>query len=132
MYQNTIYICISWYSIIFWFPVKKILMSAKLKRCVTWFIYFLDPFWVRYNWAKFHHCRICVTDFRERRLFAPPASPIHEQPRKSPSWIGLKCIWHTSADKLYETTSRNQAKMKRRRKLRYLCLPNFWLPVPKF
>ena len=29
---------------------------------------FLDLPWVRYNCAKFHHCRICVTDFREGGL----------------------------------------------------------------
>ena len=51
----------------------------------------IDIFWdlleVRYNCAKFPHCRICVTDFREEDLLAPP---IREQPRKCPSWIGLK------------------------------------------
>ena len=69
---------------------EKILMSAELKRYVTWFIYFLDLLWGRYNCAKFHHWRICVTDFRERGLFAPP--PIREQPRKSPTWIGLRIL----------------------------------------
>ena len=29
--------------------------------------------------AEFHHCRICVTDFREEGLFAAPP-PINEQP----------------------------------------------------
>ena len=33
------------------------LMSAELKDCVTWFIFFLDFLWVRYNCAKFHNCR---------------------------------------------------------------------------
>ena len=28
---------------------EKMLMSAELKVCVTWFIYFLDLLWVRYN-----------------------------------------------------------------------------------
>ena len=69
----------------FWW---KMLMSAELKGYVTWFLYFLDLLWVRYNCAKFHHCRICVTDFREGRPFCPPL--ISEQPWKSPSWIGLK------------------------------------------
>ena len=64
------------------------LMSAELKGCATWFIYFLDLLWVRYNCVKFHHCRICVTDFKEGGLFGP--YPIHEQPRKSPSWLGLR------------------------------------------
>ena len=65
------------------------LMPAELKGCVTWFIYFLDLLWVRYNCAKCHHCSICVIDFREGGLFAPPP-PIREQPRKSPSWIRLR------------------------------------------
>ena len=50
----------------------KMLMSAELKGCVKSFIHFLDLLWVRYNCAKFHHCRICVTDFRK--------IPIREQP----------------------------------------------------
>ena len=85
MYQNLIYICIFWYSKICWFPVKM-LISAELRGCVTWFIYFLDLPWVKYNCAKFHHCRICVTDFREGGPFCHTS--IREQPRKSPPWIG--------------------------------------------
>ena len=70
---------------------EKMLISAKLRGCVTWLIYFLDLLYVRYNCAKFHHCRICVTDFREAVAFlAPP--PIREQPQKCPSWIGLKFV----------------------------------------
>ena len=30
---------------------------------------------MRYNSAKFHHCGICVTDFREGGLFAPSSHP---------------------------------------------------------
>ena len=44
---------------------EKKLMSAELKDCVTGFIYFLDLPLVRSNCAKFHHCRICVADFRD-------------------------------------------------------------------
>ena len=44
------------------------LMSVELKGYVTWFIYFLHLLWVRYNCAKFHHCRICVRDFREYKI----------------------------------------------------------------
>ena len=51
---------------------------------------FLDLLWVRYNFAKFHHCRICETDFREGGLFA--LFPIHEQPPKSPSLIGPRDV----------------------------------------
>ena len=65
---------------------EKIVMSAKLRGCVTWVTYFLDLLQVRYNCAKFHHCRICVNDFSEGGLFAPP---IREQYRKCSSWIGL-------------------------------------------
>ena len=67
---------------------EKMLMSAEIKECVTWFIHFLDLPLVRYNCAKFHHCRICVADFRERGPKSP-FPPNREQPRKSPSWIGL-------------------------------------------
>ena len=68
---------------------EKMLMSAERNGCVRWLIHFLDLLWVRYKCAKFHHCRICVTYFREGGgLFGPP--PIRKQPWKSPSWIGLK------------------------------------------
>ena len=54
---------------------EKMLMSAELKGCVTWFMHFLGLLWVRYNGAKFHQCKICVTDFREWRPFwSPPHS----------------------------------------------------------
>ena len=62
---------------------KKMLMSAEIKVCVTRFIQFLDLLQVRYNCVKFHHFRICATDFREGGLFALP--PIREQHRKRPS-----------------------------------------------
>ena len=61
-------------------------------RCNLYFLsrdsYFLDLLWVRYNCARFHHCRICVTDFTKGAFFGPPL--IREQPRKGPSWIGLR------------------------------------------
>ena len=63
---------------------EKMLIPAEFKGCVMWFIYFLDLLWVKHNCATFHHCRICLTDFRDG------APSIREQPRKSPSWIGLK------------------------------------------
>ena len=50
---------------------KKILMPGEINGCVTRFIYFLDVLWVRYNCAKFHHCRICVTNYLGRGIFAP-------------------------------------------------------------
>ena len=54
---------------------EKMVMSPEIKGCVTWFIYFLDLLWGRYNCAKFHHCTICGTDFREGGAFLPP--PLH-------------------------------------------------------
>ena len=66
---------------------EKMLMSAELNGCVTQFIYLLDLLYARYNRAKFHNCRICVTAFMEGALFCPPLPPlpIHEQCRKGPS-----------------------------------------------
>ena len=63
-------------------------MSAELKGCVTWFIYFFDLPLVRYNCAKFHHCRI----WWQILGMGPKSPPICEQPLKSPSWIGLRKI----------------------------------------
>ena len=51
------------------------LISAELKGCVTWLIYFLNRPCVRYEGAKFDHCRICVTDFKEGQPLCPP--PFH-------------------------------------------------------
>ena len=97
MYQNTIYICISWYSKICWFLVKKILMSAELKGCVTWFIYFLDFIWVRYKCAKFHHCRTCIKDFREEvGIFGPLypwAAPKNSILNRVKGYSGLLWFW---------------------------------------
>ena len=87
MYQNTIYICISWYSKICWFPVKKCWCQQN-SRSVSRDSYIFWIFFAQGITAKFHHCRICVTDFREGGLFWP--IPIHEQLQKSPSWIGLR------------------------------------------
>ena len=68
---------------------EKMWMSAELKGCVAWFIYFLNLLWVRYNCAKFEHCRICLTAFRAGAFLRPPPL-IRELPRKSSSWIGLR------------------------------------------
>ena len=50
---------------------EKKLMSPVLKECVTWFTCFVDLLQLKYNCAKFHHCRICATDVREGGLFCP-------------------------------------------------------------
>ena len=51
---------------------KKILMSAEMKMCATLFVYVLNLLQVRYNCAKFHHCRICVRDFRKGAFLLAP------------------------------------------------------------
>ena len=56
-------------------PGEKMVMSAEVRRIVTWFIYFLNLLYVRYNCPTFHHCRICGTDFREGGLFDPSPHP---------------------------------------------------------
>ena len=50
-------------------------------------------FWIFFRWciaAKFHHCRICVRNFREEGHFCHISPPIREHPQKRPSQIGLK------------------------------------------
>ena len=44
---------------------------------------------VIYNCTKFHHCRICMTVFRQRGGGVPFCPTILGQSRKGPSWIGL-------------------------------------------
>ena len=51
---------------------EKMVMSGEIKGCATWFRYFLGLLWVRYNCVRFHHCRICVTYFKERGPFCSP------------------------------------------------------------
>ena len=53
--------------------VEKLLMSAELIECHVNHN-FSDLFQVRYNCAKFHHCKICVTDFRKGEPFWPTPS----------------------------------------------------------
>ena len=50
---------------------EKMLISAEFKGCVTWFIYFSSLFKVRYNCSNFHHCRMCVTNFRNGTFLSP-------------------------------------------------------------
>ena len=68
MYKNAIYIYISWYSKICWFLIKKWRSQQSSRSVSRDLLYFMDLLYVRYNWAKFHHCRICVTDFKEEVL----------------------------------------------------------------
>ena len=99
MYQNITYICISSYSKICWFSVKNadvsrtqgfyhvIYISIYIYICIYIYIYLCSLGKVQVFQVKFHSCMICLTDFREAEFFC--ASPIHEQPRKDPSWIEL-------------------------------------------
>ena len=57
----------------------KIVMSAELKWCATWFIYFLDLLYARRNCTKFYRCRMCAANFREGWFFW-----------SHPSWAALK------------------------------------------
>ena len=54
------------------------------------YIFLWSPLGKRLNWVKFHYCKICVTYFREEAFLQTAPPPIHEQPWKCPSWIGLK------------------------------------------
>ena len=91
MYQYAIYTCISRYSKICWFPVKNCWCQQN-SRDVSRDLYI---FWIFFRYsiivpcAKVHHCRICVTDFREGGTLLPP--PPHPWAAlKKPIWIGLK------------------------------------------
>ena len=42
MYEKPFYICISLYTKNFLIFGEKMVMSAELKGCVMWFVYFLD------------------------------------------------------------------------------------------
>ena len=66
---------------------EKMLISAELKGCVIWFIYFLVLLWVRYNCAKF-----VIAGYVWQILGSGPFLPlplIFEQPQGDPPWIGL-------------------------------------------
>ena len=73
-------------------PGEKMLMSAEVTRSVTWFIYFLDLLYVRHNCPRFHHCRICATDFSEGGLFGPSIHP--SAAPKTPILNRVKCQPH--------------------------------------
>ena len=76
----------------------KMLMSAEFKACITWFVYFSDLLLLKC--AKFHRCRIYVTDFMEGGgggSYLPPL--ICGQPWKGPSWIRLTRIISPSKNK---------------------------------
>ena len=98
MYQNAIYICISWYGKIGGFPVKKYWYQLN-SRCVSRDSYI---FWiflrqvitvssfniVGYVWQILGRGVFLSHPIREQ----PWKIPIREQPRKSPFWIRLKFL----------------------------------------
>ena len=57
MYNNEVYVCISWYSKTSWFPVKKCWCQQNSRLVSRDSYIFLDLLWVRYNCVKFHHCK---------------------------------------------------------------------------
>ena len=56
---------------------------------------------------SFHHCRICLTDFREGSLFG---FSIRVQPRKGPSWIELKTKFDILQQIIDETIEKVEEK----------------------
>ena len=56
------------------------LMSAEIKGCVSRDLYILlDLLRVSYNSAKFHYCRICVTNIRKGAFLPSPLSICEHQ-----------------------------------------------------
>ena len=72
MYQNAIHIRISWCNKSCWFPVKKCWCQHNLTGVLIY--------------AKFHHCRICVTDFKKGSILSLTT---HEKSLKDPCWKAL-------------------------------------------
>ena len=64
--------------------------------------YFLDLLLVRYNCAKFHQCRICVTDFRDGGLFGlphtweAPKMPILNRVKDSQNFVMPSLLLYTA------------------------------------
>ena len=129
MYHKSIYICISWYSNICWFPVKKCWFSRTQGVYHVIYIFFL--IFLRYVITV--PCLIFVGYVWQILgwgwgLFTPPPPSICEQPQKCPSWIGLIdnmvkwfCITYTTKQPLilisiwfpFKTTSQQQNKIFR-------------------
>ena len=89
IYLNGIYIYVSWYSKICWFPVKNADISRTQGVCRV--IHIVTGFYL----GKVKLCQgLSLQDMCDRfqggGTFLPP--PICEQPQKSPSWIGLREI----------------------------------------
>ena len=94
MYQNANYICISWYSNKFddsWWKNADEWNSRDMSHDLHIFWIFLG----KDNFAKFHHCRICVTDFKDGGALLPPPPPLIpsvSSPKKDSSWIESRAL----------------------------------------
>ena len=83
MYQNTIYIYISWYRKIYWFPVKKILMPANSRAVIGHMIHI-------YFGSSLHKVWLCqVSSLWDIWQILGRVTPICLQHWKEPCWIGL-------------------------------------------
>ena len=85
------------------FRWKNAYVSKIQGVCHVTYIFF-DFCQVRYNCVTFHHCRICVTDFREEGIFAHPHPLICEQSKKGPSWIRLMALPTNCFQQSYRAT----------------------------
>ena len=85
MYQNTIYICISWYSKICWFPVKNADVSRIQGVCHV--IHMLFGSSLGKLWLPSFIIVGFVWQILGKGAFLP--IPFLEQPQKGLSWIKL-------------------------------------------
>ena len=86
---------------------------------------FLNHLQVRYNCAKFHHCRICVTHFRAGDLFAPLTHPHSCAAPKMPILNRVKTGYYLEllfpeTTKLLGSTKSNITKDENGEKVPYL------------
>ena len=88
MYENAFYICISWYSKICWFAVKKCWCQQNSRGVSRDSSIFWIFFWQGISVPGFIIVGY-VWQILGREAFLP-LPPILEQPRKIPSWIGLR------------------------------------------
>ena len=116
----------------------KMLMSAELKGCATWYI-----FWIFFRWGITVPSFIIsgyVSQILGRGPFcrSPPPPRIRDQPQKDPSWIGLNknVSKELAAPKIWKTVQNHrrvkdpEKYFKKMPNLR--CLIGFWIRLWKF
>ena len=82
-------------------------------RRFTWFICVSDFIYVWYNCAKFHHCRMCVTDFMWwEAFFTIHLPPICDQPLKRSSLNTVNVLGYSILDVQTNTTDKFFGKCK--------------------